>query len=332
MGVDRSPVSKASHGSRKETIEKAVSARGETNSTDKAENIGETYNLSMNKQSDPQETTSCGECCELVGDEDRGIQCDGCGGWYHAMCVGIDASKYKIMAKIQFMDWNCYKCKKVIFTIKEENSKLKKENVLLTEENGILRERLAAVEQRINELKKEIRDDIMKEVNESVMKVLDDIKDTEEKKNRESNLILYSLEESTKEEAVEREREDRENCHMLFQDGIKINDNSYLIKQVLRLGKRREANAKPRPLLVKLQSPREKWDILKQAKSLKNYRHAKLGKVMVAPDLTPKEQVIDKNLREQLKEKIQSGEQGWFIKSGRLTRRNFIHQSRANAR
>ena len=205
----------------------------------------------------------------------------------------------------------------------------------MSEENEVLRERLAVLEKRIDEIKcevkSEVKSEIMEEIDYKIKNLMENQSEEEEKKNRVCNLIMYNVEESEKDEGVQRQTEDHEKIQIILKEGIKISEHAYHLKKALRLGKRREIGDKPRPLLIKFESPAEKWAILKKAKELKNFRHPKLGRVIIAPDLTPKEQEKDRTMRKQLKDKQEKGEQGWYIKNGKLVQQNFPRRRRENA-
>lgn len=326
MGVDRSPPGKQNSytGSSRDNSE-----------SEKEVDLGKIYKLPQacvkTGPSDIDEQFSCGKCNKLVKDHDNGVQCDHCEIWYHANCVGIDNAHYKLIVKLPSMDWICDTCKDAIKNLKKENYILKNENKSLKEENKVLRERLAALEKRVNEIKVELKDEIMKEVDSSLVKIIDDFKEVENKKYRENNLVLYNMEESNKADGRDRALEDVEKCHQLILEGVGMGQREYNIRRAIRLGKPQANQTRPRPLLLKLDSIEEKWNILKKAKNIKNYRHPILKKVVISMDLTPREQEKDRMLRQQLKEKYENGEQGWFIRSGKLCKQNFPRRDQNSA-
>ena len=138
------------------------------------------------------------------------------------------------------------------------------------------------------------------------------------------NLVIYGVDESADENGKEREKEGTEFSKRLFDE---LNVNDVKVDGIIRLGKRnqREGNqgiVKQRPMLVKLQEAREKFELLKRGNKLKQSHNVRLRKIVIAPDLTKMERDKDKKLREELKEKKLAGENGWFIKKGKL-QRNF---------
>ena len=118
-------------------------------------------------------------------------------------------------------------------------------------------------------IKEELKDDIVNEIEKRFEKKIDSLREFEEKKQREGNLIIYNLAESIKENAKDREKDDVSECMKIFQEGLNV--NQYEIEKIFRLGKSNTTNDKPRPLLVKLKSASDKWNLLRKAKNL---RHA----------------------------------------------------------
>ena len=106
----------------------------------------------------------------------------------------------------------------------------------------------------------------------------------------------------------------------------KLGMHHFEIIQVVRLGKKRDDD-KPRPLLIRLGSEKEKWSILGRSKNLRN--SSKYGNIYIARDMTKEERKDDFTLRQDLKKKKERGDNSWVIKNGKVikkndTSRNFI--------
>ena len=69
----------------------------------------------------------------------------------------------------------------------------------------------------------------------------------------------------------------------------------------------RSNQGKNRLMVVTLRDESEKWEILKMAKQLRN-AGAEFERIYVAPDLSPAEQLRDRNLRQELKSRREAGE------------------------
>ena len=151
--------------------------------------------------------------------------------------------------------------------------------------------------------------------------MLNEIKETDEKRVRENNLILYNIKESRKEQGKERAKEDKNRCDQIFREGLGIIE--YGMVTVVRLGKIQNIEERARPVLIKFENMNQKWAILKKAKNLRHSENIEFKQCIVAPDLTVREQEFDKKLRQELKEKRDKGENGWIIRKGKLFQKNF---------
>jgi len=114
--------------------------------------------------------------------------------------------------------------------------------------------------------------------------------------------------------------EDTELCKDIIENSLKIESESYNIVKFMRLGTRSEDGGRPRPTLVKLEDEKQKWKIMKSAKNLKDERDPVKKPIGIVSDLTEMEREIERNLRQQLKEKKQQGEEDQYIKNGKLCR------------
>ena len=86
---------------------------------------------------------------------------------------------------------------------------------------------------------------------------------------RKCNLVFYNVPESTSTEASKRIEEDIIFCKNIIEKELNIFE--YSMKHIMRLGKKQEDdNIRPRPVLIKLNSEKEKWLILGKAKNLRN--------------------------------------------------------------
>ena len=170
----------------------------------------------------------------------------------------------------------------------------------MKEENKVLKDRLVTLEKRLDDLKIELKGEI-------VSQVMDELRESEDKKIRETNLVIYNVPESNLGQPEERIVKDKNCCEELFVSGCLVASRDFDIVKCIRLGKKTE-NQRPRPILVKLNSKHEKWLVLKNAKNLKKYQYSTMNKVSITPDLTVKEREQDKKLRLELKAKKDSGD------------------------
>ncbi|KAK4322085.1 hypothetical protein Pmani_007138 [Petrolisthes manimaculis] len=127
----------------------------------------------------------------------------------------------------------------------------------------------AIMKQEMEQLKKTmVENDIQlkKEVKEKQEEKLRELRDEEARRN---NIIIYGIPESQEKEGPKRRDSDQEVVVKLFQEVLEVKLNQTSLVKIIRLGKREESVAKPRPLLVGLDSPILKRDVLLQTKKLK---------------------------------------------------------------
>lgn len=153
-------------------------------------------------------------------------------------------------------------------------------------------------------------------------RVVEEMKEEQEQKLKKNNLVIYRLNESKCQDVVDREKDDKQMCEKIMKDELKVEDVN--IVQVIRLGKVRQEDNAPRPLLVKMRDAREKYAVLKVAKNLKRANSESMRRTIIAPDLTKKQREQEKMLRMQLKEKMDNGDYSWYIRNGKLCKKSFF--------
>ena len=145
----------------------------------------------------------------------------------------------------------------------------------------------------------------------------------EDRRRRAKNLVIYNIPESNEEELGVGERTDLDTkwCIGVFEKCMGVNVDKEDIEDISRLGLRQEnGENKDRPILLKLKTERMKWEILKNAKNLKNATKSEIKKIGIAKDMTKMERELSYKLRKELKDKRESGESGWKIKNWKLIR------------
>ena len=171
-------------------------------------------------------------------------------------------------------------------------------------------------------------------VDEIKVKVLEDLREEEEKKSKENNLIIFGLKESEKEIGKEREQDDFELSKELLVEGVNIAETEFVIEKACRIGARKKTNVgeaqgtpvrnpKPRPLVIKLESKSQKWKVMGSVKKLRDSENRFNG-ISIAPDLTKKEREHLEAVREEKKRREDNGDYSWTIYKGELVKkRNF---------
>ena len=281
----------------------------------------------------------CGICNIKVKGIDKALGCEVCTKWYHIGCGKISPQEYEMIQNLgSAVTWKCRQCKNKGNSLRGELRKIKDENMALRLENEALRkelnDRMAKIESRLDRLEETNKEGLEKVNYEGIIKnvtekVFEVVREEEEKKKKINNLVLYGVQESAKEQSHEREEDDKEKCNVIFTHGVGM--HGIAIEKTVRLGRRyageESQRQRPRPMLVKLRNKEDKFGILKNAKALAR-ANEEMRKIVITPDRTKKEQEKDRELRNELRIKRESGETGWYIQGGQLKRANFREASR----
>ena len=176
------------------------------------------------------------------------------------------------------------------------------------------------VESGMEKAKEEVKKDMGRE-----------IKDREE---RGQNIVLYGLEESSREEAEERKEEDRERVKEVMK-ALGMEQKAGEIEVRFRAGKKStESGARPRPLIVKVNDDETRERIHRDARKLARAPETK--NVFVAQDLTwaqrEEAKKEEKRLREEADRKTEEarkeGKEGKFLVVGQRGRRRVVWTER----
>lgn len=243
------------------------------------------------KMSENQKDTNCQVCGKTAKKNDKAMSCDACTLWWHTKCIKMCDTEYKF-ANSDNYSWYCDDCKIGSKKLRDQMVKMQQqldraEARITTLETTMIKEE-KVVEICQTELKtalegEELREIVQKEAKSvldenkaeadgaNVMKtrqlVSDHIKELQECKKRETNLIFHRVKESTKEDKEESESEDKAEAVKIIQIiSPQFNDNE--IEKVTRLGKKE--NDKTRPLLIQFSETNIPQNILSNAKKLKD--------------------------------------------------------------
>lgn len=157
-------------------------------------------------------------------------------------------------------------------------------------------------------------------VEEVAVKVKEKMDKEREREERKRNVVLYVVPESKKVKEEDRNRDDKDTCEDLFEQVLQVDKENFKIQQVVRLG-RYIREDKYRPLLVKFKDEKEKWNILSQAKKLKDAENHFIRKIRISKDLTVEERIEEKKVIDELWERRNQGDDNWQIKNGKLVRK-----------
>ena len=294
------------------------SAGGRNEKAGSKESLGKVWaQKEMEKAEEAMEV--CLNCKKKVSSGQKAVQCDACNGWFHAGCAGVGGEEYEKL-KGEEEIWLCRRCR-------ECARDAIKENAILKQEVGRLTRRLEGLEEMVRKMRREVVDEVVERVqvvkptqHEEILgeigrQVEAKVEEALDKKRRKTNLVIFKVKESNRARVEEKIEDDRRECREIFSIGLGVEE--IRIEKVIRLGKIRE-DGRGRPILVKVGSETEKWNVVGQAKKLRNV--GQYRSVYINPDQTKDERERDKRLRDELTERRNRGEAGWMIRRGELTR------------
>ena len=289
---------------------------------------------------------SCKICQEAVTKKDKGMMCDICGCWYHCKCIQMEDQAYNFYKNYEKINWVCCNC---IKEKKEENSlydliagmmksseeekkahknekseminMMKELNVKMTKMEGDQNDKMNKIFEQINKIEEKIDDKVNEKLKisekEILSKVNSEIDEKMERLKRSKNLIIYGMPECKNEGTKENmQRADEQKVEKLLRE-LEVTVSKL---NVTRLGKNMNVEGRPRPIKLDLENEWEKFNILKRAGKIKTINTEEFRKIILSADLTMKQRELDRNLREELKERRMKGEINIKIKNGRIIR------------
>jgi len=144
----------------------------------------------------------------------------------------------------------------------------------------------------------------------NVKHVKEDVEETLEIERRKLNIVIHRVPD------IDAEK-DTDSVEEILTEGLHMDFERH-IETLMRIGRLTEG--KPRPLRILLKSIDRKKKILSRAKSLKD--NDKFKRMFISPDLTRRQQALDKELRMQLKKFRDKGETEVRIKFGKIVKNN----------
>ncbi|KAK4328212.1 hypothetical protein Pmani_001332 [Petrolisthes manimaculis] len=282
----------------------------------------------------PEDKEECRTCKRKVREIDNAIKCDECKTWNHIGCEKVGKNYYKALKEEDGATWFCKICKQTILSsfgqlakLREDYKEVMKKMQGITNMNEGIDERVKIIEEKMEGKDEDIVNKVTNTIVEKIKAVdivqktaevvIRHIEEKEKREKRKKNIVLYNVPESSQNEVQSRIDEDLSRCNDLFENSLKVRECK--IERVLRLGRPREDN-RNRPMLVQLRSEDEKWSILTSAKNLKHETNPEKKKIGISKDLTKEERDAEKRVRQELYEKRSNGEQGWYVKNGKLYR------------
>ena len=269
------------------------------------------------------EEVACREACD-DNDDDESIFCEGdCDSWVHRRCIGLP-KRVLIQHKTTNNPFFCPTCrfnkydllisdmKSTIASLEQKVSDLEKKNATLTTKPPPPSHNSTSIATKDNATNSKQDATPNSNIQEVVASFINEEK---EKAKRRLNLMIHNVPESPSEDGLTRKKHDVDFVTKMCQTQL---STKVVLNKAYRLGKK---GVKPRLLKVSLSSDAEKAAILKNSTKLRNQDASPAYKgIFITPDLTPKEQEHNKQLRVELKERNRGGRE-FQIKNGKIVRR-----------
>ena len=134
-------------------------------------------------------------------------------------------------------------------------------------------------------------------INSLQERVLDEV---EQRQRRVNSIVVFGLTEQTSGSAEQRQKMDEQDFHAITEV---LNMKNVECTSCTRVGK--IESGKTRPLRINVKTLKDKAQLISRSKQLKNSR---FNRVFLKPDLTPSQQLMDKRLREELRERRSKNE------------------------
>lgn len=166
-----------------------------------------------------------------------------------------------------------------------------------TREIEVLRSELSITQKNI---RAEVNDLQQRQFRELEKEFLRDSREAEERKN---NIMIFGLKENEAPSSAESKQADLDSIASL---SSKLGVDNFSVQHCFRLGRRSE---KPRPIKVICNNPQQRFELLRSAPRISRLDECYgFRKVFIKPDLSPKEQLIDRQLRHELNVRRAAGE------------------------
>ena len=271
-------------------------------------------------------------CNKTIKVTEKFMQCEKCKGFLHLLCSGITEAVYDAATNDLVMDrfiYCCDDCRSDARTsiesmqIVEKKFKIvdKKMEDLKTE----MEERIKKIEQ-LDRKQIEVSSSVEEKINTiqkyssrvSVLeKKAETFEESNEKKRRVNNLVFYNIPESKSDVAKERFVHDCSLVKKMFEDR-NLTLTLKEIGNIFRLGKRKEDDDRPRPILVRFSNEDIKTNVLKYCRDLKLKINNECFAIHYSFDLTRKERLERKTLVDELKKRQSNTEEQLGIRNGKI--------------
>lgn len=253
--------------------------------------------------------SSCPKCSIAVGKDDKGIFCDFCSCWFHAVCVNLSDAAYEIYAESSqlFFCPSCLPSGKRFFQLDKELSGLKK-NFLNLEAN--INQKFEQLNESIKKLSENFKS--LQKIscttnidNDSNKLIVSAVKDALEAESKKSTVVLENFLVKNDQKVVEEVRSFASAVGFQPEKIINIRQSGPIIKS------RKTGADLPRIIKVKCDSETSKIELIKMVAKFAD--RGKRSKVYARPDRTWQERERLRQLNQELAEKLDTGDNDYYI-------------------
>ena len=241
----------------------------------------------------------CLDCKRLLGPKSKSVECDNCNNWICMACSGLSDAKFDVISEDQSdMIWFCRHCRIALPGMKnilKSINQLDKSHTALMGKHDALERRVEVLEERKTEdSSMSMMDTIKEEVQEAMLR-----------ERKKTALIVRGVPEKGKDQ--------EEIKHII--DTLEMTEEFKQTPQTIRLGKSND-RTKSRPIKIECETMDQKYMMLKRSKALA--RQESTRDVYIGPDLTRKERLANKDLRDELKARRARGEENIAIRRNEI--------------
>ena len=246
---------------------------------------------------------NCSKCTNEFEESDESIECWQCKHWLHRKCTSLSPVEFDNLARTKNsgIQWICSSCLDLTNTQSSNNNIAELKTLMLTMQTTInnLVCKISLLEEERRDTKKSIESMVQKEVSLAI----DEMREEDKRKN---NVIISGLVETPD---TDETKNLLEATHLLT-DIPNVKDE---ICSIFRLGKPPTApnsnqHVRPRLLKVSFKSLETKEKVFRKLIDINKREKDPKKKIYVNDDLTSKQRIVDKEVREELKRRRSLGE------------------------
>lgn len=238
---------------------------------------------SRQDSSDPE--TNCQICDKTIKDK---IMCLGCKLDYCLVCANISPTMFECMVQGEMEDfyWSCRSCRATMPSLDNITILLKNMQKESNERMTKLESRVGVLETGAKEVIQEtvssMKEDIISSLKDDINKTVDTrYGELEERKRRETNIVLFNLPEHNSSVGLTNKHADETDVKEISRC---LGQESLNVVTLFRLGKK--LDGKIRPLKVVLDSKSERKFLLENAKFIEEKVQENFKRVIISRDMT----------------------------------------------